>query len=75
MEKQKQRGKPEMKRRDFMKGAGTVAMGAGALSLLRIMPAEANGKNGTVVVVHGNTINSLDIHRLGSNRPRAGHRY
>ena len=58
-----------MKRRDFMKGAGTVAMGAGAVSLLRIMPAEANGKNGTVVVVHGNTINSLDIHRLGSNRP------
>lgn len=58
-----------MKRRDFVKGAGVATLGAGMVPFLRSLPAEAAGKNGTLVVVQGNTINSLDIHRLGSNRP------
>ena len=60
-----------MKRRDFVKGAGGAALGASALSFLKVLPAEAAGKDGTAVVVIGDTINSLDIHRSGTSRPTA----
>lgn len=55
-------------RRDFLKTAGAAALGANLLPLLKILPAEA-APGGTAVVVHGETINSLDIHRKGTNRP------
>lgn len=43
-------------------------MGAGVLPFLRSLPASA-APDGTVVVAMGQTINSLDIHRKGTNRP------
>ncbi len=55
-----------MLRRDFLKGA-TVLAGS-ALPFIRSLPASAAG-NGVVVVAMGQTINSLDIHRTGTNRP------
>ena len=51
-------------RRNFLK------MGAGAASVLpflRAMPAAAQGSD-TMVVVIGETINSLDLHRSGTSR-------
>ena len=58
-----------MKRRDFVKTAGGAALGASALSFLRVLPADAAGTDGTAVVIIGDTINSLDIHRSGTSRP------
>jgi peptide/nickel transport system substrate-binding protein len=55
-----------MQRRDFLKG--TAVVGASTLPFLRSLPASA-ASNGTVVVAMGQTINSLDIHRSGTNRP------
>lgn len=55
-----------MKRRNFLKGTSAAALGAGFLPLLKITPAFAAGE--TAVVVMGGTINSLDIHRSGTNR-------
>lgn len=58
-----------MKRRDFMKGAGATVLGAGVLPFLKSLPASAAGKDGTAVIVFGDTINSLDIGRPGTSRP------
>jgi peptide/nickel transport system substrate-binding protein len=55
-----------MYRRDFLK---TVTAGAAVLPFLRFLPAEAAGRNDTLVVVVGHGINSLDLHRQGTNRP------
>lgn len=55
-----------MQRRNFLKSA---AMGAAVLPFLRYLPAEAAGRAGTLVVIVGNGINSLDLHRKGTNRP------
>ncbi|MGH1352793.1 MAG: ABC transporter substrate-binding protein [Methyloligellaceae bacterium] len=55
-------------RRDFLKTAGAVTLGAGALPFLKVLPAEA-AKSDTVTVAIGQTINSLDLHRKGTNRP------
>jgi len=57
-----------MDRRKFMKKAGALTLGANMLPLLKVLPAEAAGTD-TAVVVIGQTINSLDIHRKGTNRP------
>ena len=57
-----------MHRRDFLKTAGVTA-GASVLPFLRFLPAEAASRKDTLVVVFGNSINSLDIHRKGTNRP------
>lgn len=57
-----------MKRRDFVKGVSAAAMGAGVLPFLRALPASA-ATGDTLVVVTGTTINSLDLHRTGTNRP------
>ncbi len=57
-----------MQRRDFMRGAGAVTLGAAALPFLKALPAAAQGAD-TVVMVMGQTINSLDLHRTGTNRP------
>lgn len=52
-------------RRTLLQGA---MLGAGVLPFLRHLPASAS-TDGTVVVAIGSTINSLDIHRSGTNRP------
>lgn len=57
-----------MYRRDFMKTAG-VAAGASVLPFLKFLPAEAAGRKDTLVVVVADGINSLDLHRKGTNRP------
>ena len=57
-----------MQRRDFLKTMG-VATGASLLPFLKYLPAEAAGRDDTLVVVVGNGINSLDLHRQGTNRP------
>ena len=51
-------------RRTFLK---TTALGAASLPFLKVMPALAEGRD-TLVVVSGQTINSLDLHRVGTNR-------
>ncbi|MDJ0831916.1 MAG: ABC transporter substrate-binding protein [Gammaproteobacteria bacterium] len=55
-----------MQRRNFLK---TAVLGAATLPFLRYLPAEAASRAGTLVVVVGNNINSLDLHRKGTNRP------
>lgn len=51
-------------RRDFIKMG---MAGASVLPFLKAMPAAAQGSD-TLVVVTGQTINSLDLHRTGTNR-------
>lgn len=55
-----------MHRRDFLKSSAVV--GASILPFIRSLPASA-ASNGAIVVAMGQTINSLDIHRTGTNRP------
>ena len=57
-----------MNRRDFLKSTSALTLGAAALPFLKVLPAMASA-NETLVVVMGSTINSLDIHRSGTNRP------
>jgi peptide/nickel transport system substrate-binding protein len=61
-----------MRRRSLLTGgtAATVgaAIGAGGLPFLKFLPACA-APTDTVVVAFGETINSLDLHRSGTNRP------
>ncbi|WP_110648758.1 ABC transporter substrate-binding protein [Salinicola peritrichatus] len=57
-----------MKRRDFLKGVSAMTIGASALPFLKSLPA-MGAPGGTLVTVMGSTINSLDIHRSGTNRP------
>ena len=56
-----------MNRRDFLKGATSLSVGASFLPLFKVLPASAASQE-TAVVVMGGTINSLDIHRSGTNR-------
>jgi len=46
-----------------------VATGASVLPFLKFLPAETAGREDTLVVVTGHGINSLDLHRKGTNRP------
>ena len=55
-----------MQRRKFLKATAATA---GMLSVLRYLPAHAAAGSDTLVVVTGDTINSLDLHRKGTNRP------
>ncbi|MFN4087776.1 MAG: ABC transporter substrate-binding protein [Alphaproteobacteria bacterium] len=57
-----------MNRRDFLKAGSAATLGAGLLPFLKSMPAAAAPAD-TLVVVTGTTINSLDLHRTGTNRP------
>ena len=57
-----------MQRRKFLKTVGVVS-GASLIPFLKYVPAEASGHNDTLVVVSGSGINSLDLHRKGTNRP------
>ena len=54
-------------RRSFLQMSGAALAGAGLLPFLKVLPALAQAAE-TVVVVTGQTINSLDIHRTGTNR-------
>ncbi len=51
-----------------MAAGGTGVLTAAALPFLKVLPARAAGTD-VVVAVTGQTINSLDIHRTGTNRP------
>ena len=53
-------------RRNFLKLTGGT-VGAAMLPFLKAMPAQAQS-SGRIVVVSGQTINSLDLHRTGTNR-------
>ena len=57
-----------MQRRKLLKTLG-IASGASLIPFLKYVPAEASGNNNTLVVVSGSGINSLDLHRKGTNRP------
>lgn len=57
-----------MERRTFLKNIGIATAGAAVLPYLKYLPAEAATKD-TLVVVVGDGINSLDLHRQGTNRP------
>lgn len=57
-----------MDRRSFLKGTGAAAIGAGMLPFLKVIPASA-APGGVAVVAISQTINSLDLHRSGTNRP------
>ena len=57
-----------MHRRQFLKATG-ITVGAAVLPFLKHLPASAADRSGTLVVVTGNGINSLDLHRKGTNRP------
>ncbi|MGB0660797.1 MAG: ABC transporter substrate-binding protein [Mangrovicoccus sp.] len=52
-------------RRRFLQ---TASVTAGALPFLRALPAQA-ASGDVLVAVNGQTINSLDLHRTGTNRP------
>lgn len=54
-------------RRNFSK-LGGAALGASTLPFLKMLPAQAAGED-VIVAVMGQTINSLDLHRTGTNRP------
>ena len=56
-----------MNRRDLLKTTSGAALGAAMLPFLKSTAMAQSGD--TAVVVIGNTINSLDIHRSGTNRP------
>ena len=53
----------DLNRRAFLASAA----GAGLLPFLRVLPASAQTRD-TLVTVFGQTINSLDLHRVGTNR-------
>ncbi|MBU2091885.1 MAG: twin-arginine translocation signal domain-containing protein, partial [Alphaproteobacteria bacterium] len=61
-----------MDRRSFLKAGAATTLGAslsaGMLPFLKVLPASAATAD-TLVVVTGTTINSLDLHRTGTNRP------
>ncbi|PJK30223.1 ABC transporter substrate-binding protein [Minwuia thermotolerans] len=58
-----------MDRRNFLK---LTAYGAGAVAVPMLAPfgaPQAAGRADTLLVVVGSTVNSMDIHRAGTNRP------
>jgi peptide/nickel transport system substrate-binding protein len=50
-------------RRSFLRG---TAAAAAVLPLLKVLPAHGNGA--VLVIASGQTVNSLDLHRTGTNR-------
>lgn len=54
-------------RRTVLQGGGAT-LAASMLPFLKALPAQAQGID-TLVCVMGGTINSLDLHRTGTNRP------
>lgn len=58
---------PDLSRRSFLKTSGAT-IGASMLPFLKALPASA-ATGDVIVAVMGQTINSLDLHRPGTNRP------
>lgn len=58
-----------MQRRTFLAGTGSAILGAEILPFLKTSAAWAQGAGDTLVVAVGTSINSLDLHRVGTNRP------
>src|SRR5271165_5653222 len=61
-------GDRTMRRRSLLTAGTAATLGAGMLPFLKFLPASAAPAD-TVVVAFGETINSLDLHRSGTNRP------
>ncbi len=61
------RNMTDLSRRKFLSTGATV-LGASMLPFLKAMPASA-ATGDVIVAVIGQTINSLDLHRSGTNRP------
>jgi peptide/nickel transport system substrate-binding protein len=57
-----------MRRRAFVKGTGAAILGAHSLPFLGSSQVLAQTAD-TLIVAIGTTINSLDLHRTGTNRP------
>ncbi|WP_197922851.1 ABC transporter substrate-binding protein [Thiosulfatihalobacter marinus] len=57
----------KLTRRSFLKTSGAT-IGASMLPFLKALPASA-ATDDVIVAVMGQTINSLDLHRTGTNRP------
>jgi len=57
-----------MKRRQFIQASAMGAGSAALLPFLKYLPAHA-ARADTLVVAIANSINSMDIHRTGTNRP------
>ncbi|MBJ3774328.1 ABC transporter substrate-binding protein [Acuticoccus mangrovi] len=57
-----------LSRRSLLKAGAGAGVTASMLPFLRAIPASAAG-NDVLVAVTGYTVNSLDIHRTGTNRP------
>lgn len=58
-----------MHRRNFLAGAGAITVGADLVPFLKSSAVWAQAPADTLVVAIGTTINSLDLHRVGTNRP------
>ena len=58
-----------MHRRNFLAGSGAAVAGANLIPFLRSSAAWAQGAGDTLVIATSTTINSLDLHRVGTNRP------
>jgi peptide/nickel transport system substrate-binding protein len=58
-----------MHRRNFLAGSGAAVAGANLIPFLRSSAAWAQGAADTLVIATSTTINSLDLHRVGTNRP------
>ncbi|WP_108658678.1 ABC transporter substrate-binding protein [Acuticoccus kandeliae] len=55
-------------RRTMLKAGGSVAVGASMLPFVNVLSANA-ARGDVLVAVSGQTVNSLDLHRTGTNRP------
>jgi peptide/nickel transport system substrate-binding protein len=58
-----------MKRRDFLKSASGIAIGAAVQAPAIWSPAKADARSETLLVVTEGGPNNLDIHGVGTNRP------
>ncbi|MEO1103614.1 MAG: ABC transporter substrate-binding protein, partial [Pseudomonadota bacterium] len=58
----------QVSRRNVLRLGASAALGTATLPFWKTLPAMAQADD-TMVVVMGQTINSLDIHRTGTNRP------
>lgn len=58
-----------MDRRKFLASAGALTASAQMLPFLKSSGAWAQGRADTLVIALGTTVNSLDLHRVGTNRP------
>src|SRR4030095_1310587 len=60
-------GREQMKRRDFLKTASAAAGRGGAAAIF--LPATAQGRQETLLIVSESGPNNIDIHGVGTNVP------